>query len=90
MMAISMFGGMFTWLMIFVTHYFFRRSRDRAGKDKLAFQMWGFPWFTLLGAGLMLALMITTAFTQEFAMTLATGIPFLIVLCIFYFVRYRK
>lgn len=90
MMAISMFGGMFTWLMIFVTHYFFRRSRNRAGKDRLAFQMWGFPWFTLLGAGLMLALMITTAFTQEFAMTLATGIPFLIVLCIFYFVRYRK
>ena len=31
MMAISMFGALFTWMMIFVTHYFFRRRWAREG-----------------------------------------------------------
>ena len=29
MIAISSFGAMFTWLMIFITHYCFRRARAR-------------------------------------------------------------
>lgn len=31
MMAISMFGALFTWKMIFITHYFFRRRWAREG-----------------------------------------------------------
>ncbi|HTD04028.1 amino acid permease, partial [Undibacterium sp.] len=60
MMAVSMFGAMFTWMMIFVTHYCFRRSWKAQGDQALAFRMWGFPGLTLLGAGLMLAIMLTT------------------------------
>ena len=72
MMAISMFGAMFTWMMIFVTHLYFRRQH--AG-EWLAFRMWGYPWTSLLGAGLMLAILVTTAFTDEFRMTLVYGLP---------------
>lgn len=90
MMAISMFGAMFTWLMIFVTHYCFRRRWSREGQPALAFRMWAFPWLTLLGAALMLAIMATTAFTREFEMTLLTGVPFMLVLSAMYFLRYRK
>ena len=90
MMATSMFGAMFTWLMVFVSHFMFRRRWIKDGKPQLGFRMWGFPWLTLLGAGLMLAIMITTAFTQEFAMTLATGLPFLALLSALYFLWYRK
>lgn len=90
MMAVSMFGAMFTWMMIFVTHYFFRRHWTEQGNKPLAFRMWGFPWLTLLGAGLMLAIMITTAYTREFQMTLISGLPFVAVLSIIYFVWYRK
>jgi len=90
MMAISMFGAMFTWLMIFVTHYCFRRRWNKEGGRPLAFRMWGFPVLTLLGAGLMLAIMATTLFTDEFKATLLTGIPFVAVLSVVYFVWYRN
>jgi L-asparagine transporter-like permease len=86
MLSISMFGAMFTWLMIFVTHLFFRR---RHADDALRFRMWGFPWSSLAGAGLMIALLITTLFTREFRMTLICGVPFLLLLTAVFQVRYR-
>ena len=51
MFAISMFGPLFTWLMIFITHLSFRRHNQQ--KD-LPFRMWGFPWTSILGATMML------------------------------------
>ncbi len=89
MMSISIFGAMFTWFMIFVTHWFFRRQWAAQGDALRPFRMWGFPWLTLLGATLILAVMLTTPFTALFAMTLATGIPFLALLTIIYLVWYR-
>jgi len=90
MMSVSMFGAMFTWLMIFVTHYCFRRRWNAAGGAPLAFRMRGFPWLTLLGAALMIAIMITTYFTDEFRATLVTGVPFVVVLTVIYHLWYRK
>ncbi|EGD03189.1 amino acid permease-associated region [Burkholderia sp. TJI49] len=45
---------------------------------------------TLLGAGLMIAVMATTYFTPEFHMTLIFGIPFLAALSVVYAVWYRR
>lgn len=90
MMSISMFGAMFTWMMIFVTHYGFRRRWDASGRPAPRFRMAGFPVLTLLGAGLMFAIMVTTYFTPEFHMTLIFGVPFLILLSVLYFARYRR
>ncbi len=84
MMALSMFGALFTWLMIFVTHYAFRRRHDRLGGPPLAFRMAGFPVTTALGAGLMAAVLITTVFTDVFRMTLVFGVPFLGLLALGY------
>ena len=86
MMAISMFGAMFTWAMIFVTHLYFRRAR---GTEKLAFRMPGAPYTTVAGLVLMVAAMGTTAFTREFRMTLVYGVPFVLALAVLYRVRYR-
>ncbi|VTR60798.1 Uncharacterised protein [Serratia fonticola] len=72
MMSISVYGACFTWLMIFVTHLFFRRQHTQT---HLKFRMWGYPYFTLAGALLMAGLMITTLFTDFFRMTLWFGIP---------------
>jgi hypothetical protein len=44
---------------------------------------------TLLGAGLMLALLISTAFTDFFRMTLWFGIPFTLLLVATYFYSRR-
>jgi AAT family amino acid transporter len=84
MVAISMFGPMFTWLMIFVTHLRFRRHHSQA---KLAFRMWGYPYTSFLGAALMLAALVTTLFTREFRPTLFYGIPFLFALTTAYALR---
>jgi L-asparagine transporter-like permease len=88
MVAISSFGALFTWMMIFVTHYYFRRARMRAGAPRLPFALLGFPYTTLLGAGLMAAVLITTVFTPEFRMTLVFGIPFLAALALVYRLRH--
>jgi L-asparagine transporter-like permease len=85
MLGISAFGAMFTWMMIFVTHFFFRRASVRVP----SFRMWGFPATTLLGASLMAALLVTTAFTEAFRTTLLFGLPFLAILVLLYYLRYR-
>jgi AAT family amino acid transporter len=90
MMSASMFGAMFTWLMIFVTHLSFRRFFRRSHADEaLRFRMWGYPWSSLAGAGLMIALLVTTFFTREFRFTLICGVPFLLVLAVVFQFRYR-
>jgi L-asparagine transporter-like permease len=88
MISISSFGAMFTWMMIFVTHYAFRRARQRSGSPP-AFRMPGYPATTLLGAALMAAVLATTAFTPAFRPTLRFGLPFLAVLILIYRLRYR-
>jgi len=89
MMAISMFGAMLTWLMIFITHWYFRRQWERTGRPRLSFRMAGFPVLTWLGAVAMLAIMITTWFTEVFKMTLVFGIPFLLLLALCYWLIFR-
>lgn len=83
MLSCSMFGPLFVWFMIFVTHLRFR-ARHREG---LPFRMWGYPYTTLLGALLMLAATITTAFAPAFRTTLLYGVPFLAVMSATYFLR---
>lgn len=87
MMAISMFGAMFTWLMIFVTHLAFRRAHRAT---TLPFRLPGFPYTTLTGLILMAAILLTTFFTSAFHMTLLYGIPFLLALTLTYHLRHRK
>jgi AAT family amino acid transporter len=87
MLSLSLFAPMFTWLMIFITHYQFRRRTSTAA---LPFRMWGFPWTTLAGGSLMLAALLTTPFTAAFRPTLVYGIPFLLLLTLAYQLRSRR
>jgi len=89
MISISSFGAMFTWMMIFVTHYAFRRAWTASGAP-LRFRMPGYPATTLLGATLMAAVLLTTAFTHAFRLTLVFGLPFLAALVLSYSLWYRR
>jgi L-asparagine transporter-like permease len=86
MIAISIFGTLFAWLMIFITHLRFRAALRRAGTAPPAFRMWGAPFTTLSGAALMLAVLVTTAFTTMFRLTLLVGVSFLALLSLIYWV----
>ncbi len=87
MMSIAMFGAMFTWLMIFITHFSFRR---RHPVSSLRFRAWGYPYSTFTGAVLMAAILFTTLFTREFRLTVLCGLPMLALLTVAYFLRFRK
>ncbi|MCK2001152.1 amino acid permease [[Brevibacterium] frigoritolerans] len=89
MMGISMFGAMFTWLMIFISHLFFRGKWEKAGGRKLPVRMIGFPYLTILGAVLLFSLMITSWFT-DFKIMLQFGIPWLLFLAVAYFISKRR
>ena len=54
------------------------------------FRMWGFPYTTLIGAGLMAAALLTTLFTDAFRPTLIYGVPFLILLSLAYAIQRRR
>jgi L-asparagine transporter-like permease len=87
MVAIAIFGALFTWLMIFITHYFFRRERVRAGRAPLSFQMAGFPALTLLGAAALSTILVGTLLSPPFHLTLIFGIPFLACMTVTYYIR---
>lgn len=89
MMGISMFGSLFTWLVIFVSHLSFRKKWEKIGGRKLPVRMIGFPYLTILGGLLLLSLMITAWFT-DFKIMLQFGIPWLLFLSIAYFVMKKK
>ncbi|WP_042347279.1 amino acid permease [Bacillus massiliigorillae] len=89
MMGISMFGAVFTWLMVFISHLFFRKMWEKSGGRKLPVKMIGFPYLTVLGAVLLVSLMITTWFTP-FKILLQFGIPWLVFLTVVYFFFHKK
>ncbi|MFD0620245.1 amino acid permease [Paenibacillus sp. GCM10027629] len=89
MMGISMFGSLFTWLIIFISHLSFRKKWDKMGGRKLPVRMIGFPYLTILGGLLLLSLMITAWFT-DFKIMLQFGIPWLLFLSIAYLIMKKK
>ena len=86
MIAVSIFGALFTWGMIFVTHLAFRRRQG----PPAGFRMWGYPWVSLAGVAAILAILATTPFTAAFALTLVYGVPVLAVLAGVYAVWLRR
>ncbi len=86
MISVATCGAIVTWLMIFLTHLAFRRQ---VALVPGGFRMWGAPWTSLLGAGLLGAILVTTLFTEAFRLTLVAGTPFLVLLGLGYAARRR-
>jgi L-asparagine transporter-like permease len=91
MFGIALFGGLFVWLMIFVTHLFFRRKWEEQGGRTLPVRMPLFPVTTIIGALAVLAIIISTWWVDGMRTTMESGIPWLIALSALYaFSRRRK
>jgi amino acid transporter, AAT family len=87
MISISTFGGLFAWLMTFITHLAFRRRHVFAEGD---FKMFGAPWTTLFGAVLLIGVMVTSFFTPGFRSMLLCGIPSLALFTVLYWLLAPK
>jgi L-asparagine transporter-like permease len=72
--GISLFGGLYAWLIIFVTHIFFRRRRRQTGWTL----MHGMG--SMVGAILIAAILLTTWRVDGMRITLIAGLSWLAVL----------
>jgi len=88
--GISLFGGLFVWLMIFVTHLYFRPQWDASGRPRLPVRMIGYPYTSLLGMGAVVAIIATTWWIEGMQVTIIAGLPWLGVLTAAYFLVRRR
>jgi amino acid transporter, AAT family len=87
--GISLFGGLFVWLMIFITHLFFRRAWKTRGGRSLPVRMIGYPYTSILGAVLVAGIIITTWWVPGMRPTIFSGLPWLAFLTAAYFLWRR-
>ena len=88
MLGSAFFGGIFVWLMIFVTHLMFRRRTARSGQTQVRFGPRG-PWSSLLGGLALGAVLVSTWWVPGLRITLTAGLPWLLVVTLCYLV-WRK
>jgi L-asparagine transporter-like permease len=82
--GVALFGGLFVWLMVFLTHLRFRTAWERGGGARLPVRMIGYPYTSLLGAGLLVAILVTTWWVPGMRPTLGAGLPWLGVVTVAY------
>ena len=92
MFGVALFGGLFVWLMIFVTFFFFRRQWPGGAKGgrTLPVRMPGHPFSTMMGVIAITAILISSWWVEGMQVTLKSGIPWLGFLSIIYFAWGRK
>lgn len=83
--GISLFGGLYAWLMIFITHLAFRRKWEAAGNPRPQVRLFGYPYTTLLGIAAITAIMTTTWWVEGMRVTLIAGVPWLAFLTVAYY-----
>ena len=88
--GVALFGGLFVWMMIFITHLFFRRAWDARGNRRLPVRMIGYPYTSILGAVMVAAIIATTWWVPGMRPTILSGLPWLVFLTIAYWARRRS
>src|SRR5579863_6818550 len=74
MLGASFFGGLFVWMMIFITHLIFRR---RYCGTALSFRAPGYPWVSMAGVVALAGVTVSTWWVPGMRITLAAGLPWL-------------
>ncbi|SPE32629.1 Amino acid permease [Candidatus Sulfopaludibacter sp. SbA3] len=86
--GVSLFGGLYAWLIIFVTHLAFRPKWEAAGHARLPVRLIGYPYTSLLGTAALTAILATTWWVEGMRVTLIAGLPWLAILtAVYYFNR---
>jgi len=82
--GVALFGALFVWLMIFVTHLAFRRHYDRQASEALVRRVRFGRAASGAGAAAIAVVLISTWWVPDLRMTLLAGGPWLAVLAIGY------
>jgi len=87
MFGISLFGALFAWVLIFLTHLQFRRlTRGQNLRHFLPL----FPVTTIVGMLAIVAILISTWWVEGICVALQSGIPWLLLITAVYFIWGRK
>ena len=87
MFGVSLFGALFAWVLIFMTHLQFRRH---TGGQNLRRFLPLFPVTTLFGMLAIVAILISTWWVEGMRVALQSGIPWLLLITVVYYVWGRK
>ncbi len=85
MFGIALFGGLFAWTLIFLTHIGFRRQWRARGERPPFVMLPLFPWTTVAGGAAVVAILISTWWVPGMRIALEAGIPWLLLITILYF-----
>jgi L-asparagine transporter-like permease len=83
MLGAAFFGGLFVWLMVFVTHLAFRRRTAHWPKPPVRFAPRG-PWSSLIGLVALGSVLISTWWVPGLRITLTAGLPWLLLISLCY------
>jgi amino acid transporter, AAT family len=85
MLGAAFFGGLFVWIMIFVTHLAFRARVARSAQPAVRFAPRG-PWSSLFGLLALSAVLVSTWWVPGLRITLTAGLPWLLLLSLYYLI----
>jgi AAT family amino acid transporter len=85
MLGAAFLGGIFVWLMIFVTHLAFRRRTAGWPQPPMRFAPRG-PWSSLFGLIALTAVLVSTWWVPGLRVTLTAGFPWLAFISLCYLV----
>jgi L-asparagine transporter-like permease len=88
MLGAAFFGGIFVWLMIFVTHLAFRAKADQSSAPRVRFAPRG-PWSSLFGLIAMAGVLFSTWWVPGLRITLTAGVPWLLLISLCYLIWSR-
>jgi len=83
MLGAAFFGGIFVWLMIFVTHLAFRGHTAKWLQSPRRFAPPG-PWSSLFGLFVLGAVLVSTWWVPGLRITLTAGLPWLVFISLCY------
>ncbi|AZR72911.1 hypothetical protein BBF96_05605 [Anoxybacter fermentans] len=83
--GISAFGFMFIWMLISITHIFYRPILEERAKGELEYKMPGYPYTSWLAAILLVGVLITLWFIPEQRIGIYSGIGWLVLITGYYF-----
>lgn len=87
--GIAVFGAIFTWIIILLSHLSFRRKRKEQGRE-LIYRITGAPVFSVIGIGLLVSVLISTWFTPGIEVTIPSGVVTVIFFSIAYLYYLRR
>jgi len=86
--GIAIFGGIFVWIMILVTHLRFRKVWDK--NTPLPVRMPFFPYAQILGIVLLAGVLISMGLNEDWNIAWKIGVPWLLIISLIYFVYRQK